>query len=1250
MTGRLQSIEQKLTAIDPAGFQNLCDAYLILRENEYSSLNRTGSQLGKQKTILGTPDSFVRLENNRLAYIEYTTQTDSKVSKIKDDIDKCLDESKTGVPSDNVYQIIVCFNSRLTVVEEVEIQTYAESKNKRVELIGIDTLALEILSKYVLLSRDFLGIPIDTGQILPFDKFIAEYNNKARQLSTPLDNKFLHREEELEDILQHLELEDLIILSGSPGVGKTKIGIEAINKFRENHSDYTSFAISKKDVDIFEDLRIQINVDKNYILLIDDANRQISNLSQILGVFKEVRAGKIKIVITVRNYALSDIYKASFEFKNHTIKIQKFTDDEIIQIIASDSFGILNPKYQKKIVEISDGNVRLAIMAARLAKEKQTEFLWGDVSDLFDSYFDKFLTDFDLFENKTLLKTLGIISFFFTLNRDDKALTNSLLELFEINYYEFNEAIEELHKRELIEVRYNHARISEQVLATYFFYKVFIKEDLLSFKVLLFNFFNKWKTRFKDSIIPANNSFGFENVITKIDGSLSDYLKSISENEKKVLDFLDLFWFYKSEETITYFYKKVESFPEPNSPVYLTNYETNDFVYEREQTIDFLSRFFNHLSEWFKPSIELCFEFVRKKPEYLPEFIRRIRENLMFDEPDERIGFKRQVGFIDLLISKVKNEDPHYLASFFALAKSFLAHSFHVTHGGRKHTISWYSYPLPFYEATKELRTKIWNTLFECFEKYPDKVFEVIKQFKPTHQDLVPVIMDFDLGLLIPFISKKFSPENIRHTHYIHEMIYWNDREEKISDRSYRKLKQKFSTKEYFDFCKLDWNRLRDKSNYDFDDFREYDILKKEEIRKNFLFANEKEFEKLFKAILNVLAVKQNDYFSAGTSVDIVVEENFLHNNELGFKLLQLILKNYPKGLQLLYNTVKTVTSQSQDWCLKLWIELENWENENALFWRINFFNYIPDNFINEFYCEKLLKTVKSIDKYAYLYIEGYSRFNLKDKYITKTILEIISDKVEYFKITITYSDDIFEKNIEAFGSDYELIKRSYFQQYKINHSQIFDFKGKGFEQIFKIFPNFLLDFISEFYTERGFVDRNTNIKIPFIWNTDTHHELIEEALNLIIERNPYFGIGEHSVNIIFNDISESNKENIITFVRKYIAKYKDDSSKINLIFDGIRHCTHIQFEDFLLFFLSINPKLETFKNIDWAGHVGAQVGEVSFGELYAKRWEGILEIVNKSDATLAMIPIKGYLKEIIRDQYKWAESERERRFLSRDW
>ena len=422
--------------------------------------------------------------------------------------------------------------------------------------------------------------------------------------------------------------------------------------------------------------------------------------------------------------------------------------------------------------------------------------------------------------------------------------------------------------------------------------------------------------------------------------------------------------------------------------------KNDDFVYEREQTIDFISRFFNHLTEWFKPSIELGFEYIRKKPKHLPEFIRRIRENLMFDEPDERLGFKRQVDFIDILIENFNNNKPHYIPAFFALAKTFLAHSFSVTHGGRKHTISWYNYPLPFYKVTKKLRTKIWETLFESYETFPDEVFDVIKDFKPTHHDLVPEIMDYDLSLLIPFISDKLSPNIFKHAYFVHDMIYWNDREEKITNRSYRDLKQKFLTEEYSMFCKLDWNKLRDKNDFEFDNWKEYDNLKSEEIRKNFVFKDESEFDKLLKTIGNIQSIKEDNHFSASQSIDIVVEENFMQNPEIGFKLLKTILNNYPSGLHLLYGSFKTITNESEEWCLRLWNELEKWENENSLFWRINFFNYLPDSYINENYCTKLFATIQSIDKYAYLYLELYPKFDLIDKHIDRKSTRLNSSHI----------------------------------------------------------------------------------------------------------------------------------------------------------------------------------------------------------------------------------------------------------------
>lgn len=1249
MSGRLKLIEQQLLGIDSAAFQNLCDIYLALREQEFASINRTGSQFGKQKTVKGTPDTFFRLADGSLRYVEYTTKTDRLVDKIKKDIDKCLNPTKTGIQANDVHKIIICFNSRLEVAEEIAITKHAVSKNISIELIGLDWLALEIYSKYLILAKDILGIPLDTGQLLPLQNFIEEYNNKAGKLSTPLDNIFLHRKTELAEIENILATNDLLIISGFPGVGKTKIALESLNNFLTVNTDYSAFAVSKKDQDISEDLKIHLQQEKNYVLLVDDANRQLLNFKQILGVFREKRKGNIKLIITVRDYALNDVTSNCFEFEPHKITLKKFTDAEITELISSDSFEIRNPKYQKRIVEVADGNARLAAMAARIAKQRQEFFLLGDVSDLYDSYFQTFIKDFDIFGDKTLIKTLGIISFFFTIDRNNKEFIETVLKSFEIDYHEFYEAIDELEKRELVEVQYNHARVSEQVLATYFFYKVFIKDELLSFKILLFNFFTDWKPRFNDSIIPANNSFGYENVISKINDTLNEYLRKQTDNEEKILNFLDLFWFYKPEDTISFFYKKTSILPEPINPVYLTNYETNEFVYEKEQTIDFISRFYDHLTEWLNPAIELGFEYIRKKPEHLPEFVRRIREHLLFDESDERIGFQRQVNFIEILITNFKKGKPHYISTFFALAKTFLQHTFHITHGGRKHTITWYNYPLPFYEVTKGLRTKIWQTLFENYKKYPDEAFEVIRDFKPSHQDLIPEIMDFDMGLLIPFIETNLNPSNFKHTYFIHDMIYWLDREENISNRTYQSLKPKFSTQEYSDFCKLDWNRLRDKNDFEFNDFREYDNLKTEEIRKNFIFSSEQEFDKLFTAISNVIAVKQNDYFSAGQSIDIVVEENFIRNNTLGFKLLQSILKNYPKGLQLLYRTVKTITNLSQEWCLNLWKELENWENENGLFWRTNFFNYLPNDYIDLFYCQKLVETINGIDRYAYLYIEDYSRYNLVDKHIAKSILQTVADKIQTLGISIAFADNVFEKKLELFESDYELIKQSYFQQYRINHSH-FDYGSKGFKQIFEKHPKFLLDFITEFYTDRKLSNRNTSLKVAFIWNSTKNFNLIEKASDLLIEKNPYLGIGEHSVNILFNGLNDEQKHSAIIFLKEYINKNKVDYKRLNQIFDAIRHCMNEKFEEFMLYFLSVNAELDTFENINWVGNVGVQVGDVNFGELYAKRWENILEIINKSNDTLAMIPIKGFLKKQIANQYKWAESERERKFLLPEW
>lgn len=1274
MNGRLKLIEQQLLGIDSAAFQNLCDIYLAFREQELASINRTGSQFGKQKTVKGTPDTFFRLADGSLRYVEFTTKADGLVDKIKEDIDKCLDSTKTGVPANQVNKIIIFFNSRLDVAEETAITQHAVSKNIRIELIGLDWLALEIYSKYLILAKDILGIPLDTGQLLPLQNFIDEYNNKAGKLSTPLDNIFLHRKTELDDIESILATNDLLVISGFPGVGKTKIALEALDKFLSANKDYSAFAVSKKDQDISEDLKIHLQQEKNYVLLVDDANRQLLNFKQILGVFKEKRKGKIKLVITVRDYALNDVTNECYEYDPHKIVLKKFSDTEITDLINSDSFEIRNPKYQKKIVEVADGNARLAVMAARIAKQRQESFLLGDVSDLYDSYFQTFIKDFDIFGDKTLIKTLGIVSFFFTIDRSNKLFVEAVLKNFDLEYHDFNEAIDELEKRELVEVQYNHARVSEQVMATYFFYKVFIKDEILSFKTLLFAFFPTWKKRFSDTIIPSNNSFGYDNVLKKINGALDEYLYSIYSDEEKVLEFFSLFWFYKREETLSYFHKKIEQFPEPENPVYDSKYETNDFVWDRDKTLDFLADLFNHFTESFIPSLELAFEYCRKKPESLPELIRRIREKLLFDDDDHRFNFQRQVELFKLLLAKFRDKQPHYVEAFFALASTFLSHHYHITKGGRNHSITFYQYPLPFYNVTKDFRTAIWSTLFESFKTYPKEVLTILKNFRPGYREAIQEILEFDLSLLLPFIESNLDPEKFEHIHFIHEFVSMLNRE-KLSNKDYQTLKSKFNSREYEYFRKLDWNTHRGRQDYDFKNYDDFQKLKEQDLRTSFVFKSEAEFTTLHVAIKNTLSLEGNNSWAIDQSLNVIAEENFIQNDELGFRLLNSILENYPTGLNPLYRLVKVIVNKSPEWALRLWNLVNNWNHEYKLYWQLSFFDYLPSELANSFYKTALLESIKSINKGCYLQFDSFDKFipvkseefrdkfirffmtlpiirklvRYKEKHIIKEILSIVYNKIEVQNLRITLSFHFFEKYSLTLADNFELLKKSYIQQEK-KVSNHFDLQHAGLKALIQVKPDFLLEYLDSIYTEKGNQhSRDTQGQLTFVWDLENNNELIKKAVILVIDNNYYLGIGGHPLTIFFNNLNEEQKSKAKEFLLSFIAEYHSDEKRMNPVFDVVRHALNEFFEEAFLYYLSLNTDIENFKRIWWRGNGGAYVGDVIIGEIHAKEWQNILAMVVKSNNQLDLIPIKTYIKKQIEYELKNGEAERKRRFINPD-
>ena len=387
----------------------MCDSFLALRNSNYSVFSRTGSQRRKQKTVKGTPDAFLLLPNGRFIFIECSTNVTAGLSKLQKDIEKCIDETHTGIPLNQIEEIILCVNFNLNT-EEVQLLIDLLAKTRiKLTLYTLDALSIELHLNHRDLTHLYLGLPLDTGQIVSIETFIGEYNKASQGISTPLDNTFLHRENELKELKESINNFDFIIVTGAAGIGKTKLSLEGINGFLSENLSYTAYCISYKSHTLLDDLYQYFKSEKDYLLFVDDANR-IDAFNQITGFYKSERKGKLKVIITVRDYAFQGIGILCQEFSPKRINIVKFVDEQIIEIIKAKPFEILNPDFQKEIVRIADGNPRLAIMTALLAKAEQNIYALYDVSDLFEKFFSTFIKDDGEFANELNIKCLGLIS------------------------------------------------------------------------------------------------------------------------------------------------------------------------------------------------------------------------------------------------------------------------------------------------------------------------------------------------------------------------------------------------------------------------------------------------------------------------------------------------------------------------------------------------------------------------------------------------------------------------------------------------------------------------------------------------------------------------------------------------------------------------------------------------------------------------------------------------------------------------
>lgn len=658
-----------------------------------------------------------------------------------------------------------------------------------------------------------------------------------------------------------------------------------------------------------------------------------------------------------------------------------------------------------------------------------------------------------------------------------------------------------------------------------------------------------------------------------------------------------------------------------------------------------IAEVYNHDADILDDALQLGFEYCRKKPGLFPELLKYIEERMAFEQRDEATKFVRQTVLFDLVITKMKADQELYRLAFFALCNHFLPHDYRGSRSGRGLTIILQTYKLSLTDEIKSFRSKIWQALFSEFGNYPREVFAVIRDHHPGIDGPNRQINRFDLELLYPFLSENLDTGNFEHVHFIQSSSSWMSKKSK-SNTAYNVLREKFTSPEYECFRKLDYDLHRGKHEYEFDNYEDFQEKKDKDLRKNFIFKSEAGFEIVNRSVKGVLSLKHNETHSIFNSLDIITLENFKRNPELGLKFLDSTFLNYPGNLNPMRLSVSSIVQSGDEHALKLWNLINTWNHPYSIYWKLEFFNFLPDHLYNIFYRDRLLETIESINGYAYLQFQIYDKFSAVDPEILAKILKIAVDRFDAEARPINLPFHFFEEYSEKLRNHFDLLAKAYFQYQQIKNNM--DSQRKGLRTLVMINPTFLITYLEKTNEDDKYDCDNDRHHFGFVWDLN-NDDLVEQATNLVIGRNRYSGVGDYVVNMFFNDLDDTRRVRAHNFILAYVEKYNNDRDKMNAVFDVLRHRMRPSFDEAYHHFLSFNKNVEFYKTIWWRGNGGSiQRAGTLFGEIMAKDWKRILELTERSPDQYELIEIKAYLKSEINSGWEFAEYERKNNFVDR--
>lgn len=704
MTSKIKSLI--LSTLEGGGFQDLCDT--LLCAEGYEDIFSLGMKAGTLKTTTGNPDTYFRSKSGKYIFVAYTTEQTSINKKIKEDIEKCLDQEKTGVSVKDIEKIICCHtSSTLKAGDDQALRKLCSSHGIELELYGIDRIANLLYRVYPYIAKDKLNYPIDSNQIFPIEEFIKQYDNSNGR-TAPLTTTFLYRENEKKEIFEALEKEKVIIILGKAGVGKTRLALEIVKKYQKENN-CRILCIKCNHLPIMEDLSRYISTAGKYLIFVDDANELVGLSHLIEYTIKDEDRYDIRIIATVRDYACKSVINEAKKLVNvKSYVISKFSNQEIQEFIKT-NLKIENNDYIEQIVRIAGGNPRIAYMAGKLAIEKNDLRSIANMEELYKSYYGFFLETTTILTDLRLCLTAGIVSIFNIIDLENLDRIQDILNIVGMDKEAFTTNIHSLHSMEYVEIKSERvARISDQCLSNYMLYYVFFEKRLINFSDILRVGFRKHKNSTIKSVDILLNIFYSDKMKEYLIDEISKVWDEFKTDDKMFGEFVRAFHIFKPEESLLYVCEKVEQAESVNIDI---NSLENE---EREWNVDIKDDILQLLVGYKKDhglteAIELIVKYCMKRQDAVKLVYSLFKSYYSVNKDSYYEGYFVQ----NLVIDKIREnlDSPVIKKLFYKISSHYLSLYFDCVEIERDHVLTSYRISVVLTEGCKQYRTKIWTEI-----------------------------------------------------------------------------------------------------------------------------------------------------------------------------------------------------------------------------------------------------------------------------------------------------------------------------------------------------------------------------------------------------------------------------------------------------------------------------------------------------------------------------------------------------------